>query len=101
MPRHSPFAIILSVEERSELLRRATSQTLPYSTVVRAKMILLAATGLPNDLIAEKLGTRREVVSRWRKRFFVNRLQGLEGSAHPGRPPRSKTCSNGAEPVSR
>jgi hypothetical protein len=40
------------------------------------------------------LDTRREVVSLWRKRFFVNRLPGLEEHARPGRPrtfsPRSR-----------
>jgi len=41
-------------------------------------MILLAAKGLTNDEIASRLATRREVVSRWRKRFFEKRLAGLE-----------------------
>jgi hypothetical protein len=45
--------------------------TLPYYQVVRAKMILLAADGLGNDEIALCLHTRREIVSLWRKRFFV------------------------------
>jgi hypothetical protein len=32
------------------------------------------------------LDTRREVVSLWRKRFFADRLAGLEEHARPGRP---------------
>jgi transposase-like protein len=35
-------------------------------------MILLAQQGLSNDQIADRLSTRREIVSRWRKRFFTN-----------------------------
>jgi len=49
-------------------------------------MILYAAEGMANDQIAEKLDTRREVVSLWRKRFFAERLAGLEEQARPGRP---------------
>ena len=49
-------------------------------------MILLAAEGLNNDQIAMRLNSRREVVGRWRKRFFADRLAGLEEHARPGRP---------------
>lgn len=86
MPRRSPFHIDLSIEEERELLRRSVKYTLPYFEVQRAKMILMAATGIDNDEIAARLDTRREVVSLWRKRFFVERLAGLEERARPGRP---------------
>jgi hypothetical protein len=94
MPRSSPFAIHLSSAEELELQRRAGKYTLSYFQVQRAKMILLAAEGLGNDEIATRLDSRREVVGRWRKRFFVDRLKGLEEQARPGRPrtfsPRSR-----------
>jgi hypothetical protein len=86
MPRKSPFRIELSADEFNELSRRATRYTLPYFEVVRAKMILMAASGAGNDEIAARLDTRREVVSQWRKRFFHERLAGLEERARPGRP---------------
>ena len=86
MPRKSPFAIVLSDSEKAELQKRASRYTLPYFVVVRAKMILLAADGLENDQIAAQLGARREVVCRWRKRFFQHRLRGLEEESRPGRP---------------
>ena len=86
MPRKSPFQIALSPEESAELNRRAMKYTLPYFEVVRAKMILMAAAGIDNDEIAARLDTRREVVSQWRKRFFKDRLAGLEERARPGRP---------------
>ena len=78
--------IRLSAAELSELQRRAAKYTLPYFQVQRAKMILLAAEGLSNDEIAAQLDSRREVVGRWRKRFFVDRLMGLEEQSRPGRP---------------
>ena len=86
MPRKSPFSIELSAAEAEELNRRAAKYTLPYFEVVRAKMILMAAAGIDNDEIAERLDTRREVVSQWRQRFFRERLAGLEERARPGRP---------------
>ena len=86
MPRKSPFHIELSTREAAELNRRATRYTLPYFEVMRAKRILLAALGIDNDEIAARLDTRREVVSQWRKRFFKDRLAGLDERARPGRP---------------
>jgi hypothetical protein len=86
MPRRSPFHIDLTACEAAELARRASRYTLPYFEVVRAKMILMAAEGLSNDEIAARLDTRREVVSEWRKRFFRERLAGLEERPRPGRP---------------
>ncbi len=86
MPRKSPYLIRLSSQEARELNRRAARYTLPYFQVVRAKMILMAAAGTDNDEIATRLDTRREVVSQWRKRFFKERLAGLEERARPGRP---------------
>ena len=86
MPRRSPYIIMLSIAEARELRRRAGHYTLPYFQVQRAKMILLAADGLSNDEIAGRLDTRREVVSMWRKRFFEDRLAGLEERSRPGRP---------------
>lgn len=86
MPRPSPFKIQLSRQEELDLRRRADRYTLPYFQVMRAKMVFLAAEGLSNDQIAARLDTRREVVSLWRKRFFEDRLAGLEERPRPGRP---------------
>src|SRR6266446_9383595 len=86
MPRTSPYNIVLRPEEQRELETRAAKYTLPYFQVTRARMILHAAEGLSNDQIASRLDTRREVVSMWRKRFFEERLAGLEERSRPGRP---------------
>jgi DNA-binding CsgD family transcriptional regulator len=86
MPRKSPFHIELTPEEERILRERARRYTLPYFQVVRAQMILLSAEGLGNDEIAERLNTRREVVSQWRGRFFKERLAGLDERPRSGRP---------------
>lgn len=86
MPRHSPYAITLGRHEREILERRARKYTLPYFQVIRAQMILLAAEGRSNDEIAAALSIGRDVVSLWRKRFFYERVPGLEERPRPGRP---------------
>lgn len=86
MSRISPYRIVLSREEMQELTRRANKYTLPYFQVIRAKMILLAHQGLSNEEVADRLSTRREIVSMWRKRFFEQRLPGLADRERPGRP---------------
>ncbi len=86
MPRRSPYLVQLTAEERRELEARARRHTLPYRDVMRAKIVLLAAEGLRNDEIAARLDTRREIVSKWRKRFCEQRLAGLEELPRSGRP---------------
>jgi hypothetical protein len=87
MPRHSPYRIELSDEERAVLESLARSYTLPYWQVTRAQMVLMAADGMRNDEIAARLRCGRDVVSQWRKRFYEQRLAGLEDRPRRGRPP--------------
>ena len=88
MPRQSPFAIELSSAERRELEAVARRYTSPYRDVIRAKIILYAADGLSNDIIAARLDTPRQIVSKWRKRFHEERLPGLEEQTRGGAPAR-------------
>ena len=88
MPRTSPFAVELSKREHAELLRRAHKYTSPYRDVIRAKIVLLASQGFSNDVIATRLDTPRQVVSKWRQRFYAQRLPGLDEQPRGGRPPR-------------
>ena len=87
MPRSSPYVIALTHTERSVLEARTRRYTLPYRDVMRAKVVLLAAEGLENKEIGERLDMPRPVVSKWRKRFFLERLEGLEDRSRGGRPP--------------
>jgi hypothetical protein len=86
MPRTSPFTILLSAAEERQLRCIASQYTLPYFRVVRAKIILLAAEGLENQTIAERLDVPRRVVWKWRKRFCRGRLEALDDQPRPGRP---------------
>ena len=88
MPRHSPYVVHLTAEERRELEGMGRRYTSPYCDVVRARIILMAADGLANDLIAARLDTPRQIVSKWRKRFALARLPGLEAQPRGGRKAR-------------
>src|SRR5438309_7165780 len=88
MPRRSPFRIILSKEERIMLETQVRQYTSPYCDVIRAKIILLASDGLSNDVIAARLDTPRQIVRKWRKRFCLTRLPGLEAQPRGGRKAR-------------
>ncbi len=87
MPRSSPYEIVLTAEERVLVETWARKYTAPYYQVLRAKIILLAADGLSNKEIAERLDMPRQIVSKWRKRYYEKRLDGLDDAPRPGRPP--------------
>jgi len=87
MPRISPFNIVLTHEEKGQLETITRKYTSPYCDVVRAKVILLAAQGLENKQIGGRLDLPRQIVAKWRKRFFEERLAGLEERPRRGRPP--------------
>lgn len=86
MCRSSPFVIRLSDADRAELERRARCYTAPHAEVVRAKIVLLAADGLENTVIAARLDVHVGVVSRWRKRFAQEGMGGLPDRQRSGRP---------------
>src|SRR5438132_3503059 len=88
MARTSGYVIVLSEAERAELEHRVACYTLPHKVVVRAKIVLYAAAGESNVEIARRLETAARVVGRWRKRFFEERLAGLEDLERAGRPRR-------------
>ena len=80
--------ITLTAEERAELEARAKEYASPYRDVVRARIVLLASQGLGNDQIAARLDTLRQVISKWRHRFYIHRLPGLDELPRGGRPAR-------------
>ena len=88
MPRKSPFDINLSGKERQGLESIARRYTSPYCDVIRAKIVLLADEGLSNEVIAARLDTPRQIVSKWRKRFALARMPGLEAQPRGGRKAR-------------
>jgi transposase len=86
MPRKSPYKIFLDRKEEGHLEALARKYTSPYCDVMRAKVVLLAAQGLSNKEIGKRLQLPRQIVSKWRKRFFEERLAGLQERPRRGRP---------------
>jgi len=83
--------IQLSEEQRTDLEEIGRSQSLPAGFVLRAKIILLLADGVCYDAIKSKLDTTAPTVSRWKKRFLADGLDGLE-THRPGQPPSKLTA---------
>jgi transposase len=53
---------------------------------MRAKIVLLASEGFSNKEIGQRLDLPRQIVSKWRKRFFDERMVGLQEKPRRGRP---------------
>ena len=88
MARHSPFVIRLSQAEEAALAKKARHRFSQHRDFIRSNIVLMAASGVDNTTIATRLGVDRKTVSRWRKRFFEERLDGIEERPRSGRPRR-------------
>ena len=87
--------IVLTVEERDELQRRARARTSSQQAAQRARIVLRAAEGARNIDIAAELGIARHTAQQWRDRFAAARLAGLEDRPHQP-PPREYSAERQA-----
>jgi transposase len=81
MGRHAT-PVSLTPEERTELARRVRARTSRQQDVVRARIVLRAAEGALNQVIAAEVGVVRHTVQHWRDRFARERLAGLQDRPH-------------------
>jgi len=82
-----PIALLrLTSQVRAELEGWARSRSLGAGVVRRARIILMAADGLSNKAIAQKVGLSGAMVGIWRKRFLAQGLVGLYDEPRPGGP---------------
>ena len=84
MTRRSPYVIELSAADRAALQQCARAYTAPHHQVTRAKIVLLAAAGVENTVIADRLDMAVQLVSKWRKRFHQEGLDGLKDRQQTG-----------------
>src|SRR5918995_750050 len=85
--RGRPRALLtVSAEEREVLVRWSKRPTAPHSIAQRARIVLLAADGLSNKEVADKVGCNQATVVKWRKRFIEHGLEGLPDDPRPGAP---------------
>jgi transposase len=73
-------------DEREALTRWSRRPTSPHSIAQRARIVLLAADGMSNNAVADKVGVNQATVVKWRKRFLERRLDGLVDEPRPGAP---------------
>jgi transposase len=86
MPNPVAVEIVLSEAEREQLESWTRRRTSAQALAQRSRIVLLAAEGLKNTEIAQQLGVGRPMVTKWRSRFAVERLDGLVDEPRPGQP---------------
>jgi transposase len=70
--------------DRRELQRRVRDKGAPARAVERARIVLLAAEGVPGKQIAAIVGCAEPTVVTWRGRYAARGLAGLEDLPRPG-----------------
>src|SRR3712207_3058288 len=78
--------VVVPDADRRELRRRARSKGAPAREVERARIVLLAAEGMPGKQIAATVGCAEPTVVTWRRRYAESGLAGLEDLPRPGSP---------------
>src|SRR5674476_1511391 len=76
--------LVVADSDRVELERLTRSSTVPAGLALRARIVLLAAAGTPNQVIADKVQVSRPTVNKWRLRFAEQGLAGLADEPRPG-----------------
>jgi transposase len=100
-------ALVLREGDRDRLAALARLPSVPSGLAKRARMVLLAADGMPNAEIARTVGVSRPTVIGWRDRYERGGIKALEDEPRSGRPPQIEidvvvaTLANGGKPPGR
>lgn len=86
--------IVLTSAERTALRRLADKDTTEVAR--RANIVLLSASGLANTDVATQVGVDTKTVSKWRRKFIEDRVDGLvKPMLSHSEPPSSADDSSG------
>ena len=89
MPLPAAARLALGDSQRKELKAISRHRSTPRGIVLRINIVLGAAEGLANRVLARKLSTSVPTVLLWRKRYESDGLRGiLEDRSRSGRPKR-------------
>ena len=81
--------IQLSSAARLELEKMSRRRTTAVRVAQRSRIVLLAAEGMQNNEIAERMGVAPRMVALWRSRFIQHGVEGLlKDAPRPGRTPK-------------
>src|ERR1700748_2421272 len=79
-------ALVLREGDRDRLAELARLPSVPSGLARRARMVLLAADGMPNAEIARTVGVSRPTVIGWRDRYERGGIAALDDEQRSGRP---------------
>lgn len=79
--------LILTDEELQTLTLTSRALSADHRSVIRAKIILLLHKGSSYDYVKAELKVGREAISKWKKRFILYRIDGLQDAPRSGKPP--------------
>jgi transposase len=79
-------ALFLTKGELDALKAWTRQPKCPQALALRARLILLCATGCSNTQAAAELHITIQTVGKWRQRFIEKRLDGLLDEPRPGTP---------------
>ena len=82
----SPRVVEVTEQGRAELVQLTRSRSVAAGLAQRARIVLLAADGVPLEQLARRVGVDRNVVRRWVDRYRAEGRDGLCDRPRPGRP---------------
>ena len=88
MANRAAPALVLREADREKLERLTRASSVRAGLAQRARIVLLAAAGVSNTAIAERVGMSRPTVIGWRERYEARGIAGLDDEQRPGRPRR-------------
>ena len=78
--------ISISDKDRMQLERIIRNRNTAQKVVLRARIVLLSADGMPTGEIMQQLRTSTPTITRWRNRYETNGMPGLlKDRSRPGR----------------
>jgi transposase len=78
--------LVLRNGDREKLAKMASSRAGEAGLARRARIVLLAAAGLPHTEVAQRCGTSVPTVRHWRSRYVAAGIRALEDLPRSGRP---------------
>jgi transposase len=86
MANRAASALALRDGDRERLASMTRSTSVRAGLAQRARIVLLAADGVSNTSIADKVGVSRPTVIGWRDRYLRSGIAGLDDQPRSGRP---------------